>query len=163
MLPMVPMLDHQPICKASGRAALWPVMEGWRGRQCHFSIVPARLSSVLMEEEAFTGCRLPPEEPLTQFLRTQFIPAGTRLWELSPCFWLSAVTAQLRKAQLCLHKVSAEDLRVLLKQFYPILQRKEMAHRVPEWQFKTTQKQSGAHPLPTLDKTQSLLCSFYLN
>lgn len=62
--------------------------------------------------------------------------------------------AQLSTAQLCSHKVSAEELRVLLKQFNPILQRKEEAHGVPEWQFKTTQKQSGAHSLSALDKTQ---------
>lgn len=73
---MVPTLNHQPTYKASKRTAIWPVMEGWRGKQCYFSVVPARhkitlLSSLLMEEEAFTSCRLPPEETLTQFPRTE--------------------------------------------------------------------------------------------
>lgn len=156
---MVPMLDHQPTCKASGRAALWPVMEGWRARQWHFSIVPARpkllqLSSVLMEEEAFTGCRLPPEA-LTQFLLTQCHPCRhqalrTQLLLLafsSHCLAENGTTVLAQSP-------SAEDLRVLLKQFYPILQRKKMAHRVLEWQFKTTKKQSGAHSLSALGKTQ---------
>lgn len=76
MLPTVPTLDHQPIYKANMRTAIWPLMEGRWGRQCHFSVVPVRhnltlLSSLLMEEEAFTSCRLPPEETLTQFPRIQ--------------------------------------------------------------------------------------------
>lgn len=160
MLPMVPMLDHQPICKASRRAALWPVMEGWRGRQCHFSIVPARrklplLSSVLMEEEAFTSCRLPPEGTLTQFLgmlchpcRHQILRTQLLLLPLSSHRSAESGTTVLTQS------LSAEDLRVPLKQFNPILQRKEMAHKMSEWKFKTTQKWSGAYSLSALGKTQ---------
>lgn len=59
MLPTVLVLNHHPTHKASRRIAMWPVMERWWGRQCHFSVVPARckltlLLSSLMEEKAFT-------------------------------------------------------------------------------------------------------------
>lgn len=161
LLPVVPVLDYQPICKASRRAALWPVMEGWRGRLCHFSSVPARhklplLSSLLMEEEAFTGCRLHLEEALTQFLRTyQCHPCRHQALRTQPLLLaLSGDRLAENGTTALTQSLSAEHLRVLLKQFYPNLQRKEMAHRVPEWQFKTIQKQSGAHSLSAWGKTQ---------
>lgn len=138
MLPTVPVLNHHPTHKASRRIAMWPVMERWWGRQCHFSVVPARckltlLLSSLMEEEAFTGCRLPPEETLTQFsgtrcdfCRHQALRALLLLWAFS-----SYHLAWAYRNCTCIKSLSWGS-QGAAKAIYPILRIKKMGHRVAE-------------------------------